>query len=265
MQVDKEYKSLIQKVLLFGNTIKSRNGTTKQLRNYMIDFHETPLVSARKTAWKSALREMEWFLSGSNNINDLHPSVQKWWEPWSDEDGFIQNNYGKQLRRFGGSGFKKVDQVKYLIENIKQNPESRRHVITTWNTTDMISPVTPITNCHGSLIIAQVVDNRLHLTMHQRSADLMLGVPHNWIQYWAFLMYLAHQTGLEVGIFTWIGSNIHIYENHLDTARKVVYNEEGSSKVELIYEPTSDEFKASDFSLEGKYKPVLKESLEMNV
>jgi thymidylate synthase len=270
------YACLIDEALK-GAYIKTRNSNTFRVRNFQTTFETTPLICARRTAWKSALREMEWFLSGSNNINDLHPSVHKWWKPWANESGFIHNNYGKQLRSFDGAGFgpvkvhNSVDQIQYMIDTLKNNPHSRRNVITTWHTHDMVSPNTPITNCHGTVIQAFVENGELHITMYQRSADIVLGLPHNWIQYWAFMMWMSVRTGLCAGTLTWIGGDCHIYEDHSELAghiSNVVFDYPNYGKivpVDLYYIPTSKEFKADDFSLSGDYNPVIKKSPKMIV
>jgi thymidylate synthase len=219
----------------------------------------------RRTAWKNALREMEWFLSGSNNINDLHEKVRHWWEPWANNAGHINNNYSIQLKSFVGRDTV-VDQVKYMIDTLINHPNSRRNVITTWNTADMTSMITPITNCHGTVIQAFVEPgDKLCLTMYQRSADIVLGVPHNWIQYWAFMQYLCYQTGLRLGNLTWLGGDCHIYQDHYEMANKIIDHEDVTDIPHLEYNPSGDIFKAEDFSLDGKYKPLINENLKMTV
>ena len=267
MNPNSQFQDLLSDILVCGSTVTTRNSETLRSRNLMTTFDKAPLISIRRTAWKSALREFEWFMSGSNNIDDLHPSVHKWWEPWANEDGFIHNNYSEQFRNFIGIEGT-VDQIEYLKDAVKDHPYSRRAVITTWNTADMIHHSTPITNCHGTVIQAFVEpeDNSLHLTMYQRSSDMVLGLPHNFIQYWAFLQYLAHHGKREVGTFTWIGGDCHIYDNHIDMAKKIIAADADSiDEIELIYKPTSEEFKADDFTLSAKYNPLIKESLEMTV
>lgn len=267
--VDVAYLEMVEEIRDSGTQIESRNAKTFRLTNQMITFVKTPLITLRRTAWKNALREFEWFMSGSNDINDLHESVKHWWKPWANEKGKILNNYGEQLRTFSGYN-SCVDQVQYMIDTLKNDPYSRRNVITTWNTADMIAPKTPITNCHGSLIMAAVDPNdTIKLTMVQRSCDMMLGVPHNWIQYWAFLLYLAHQSGRKVGSFTWIGHDCHLYPDHVDVIKDMrkAYDENRHTYEipELIYTPSSDEFKADDFRLSCDYKPLVKKSLKMTV
>lgn len=271
MKVDQIFAGLLDSILTEGREIDTRNSITKRKINLSATFNETPLIQVRTTAWKNALREMEWFLSGSNNIKDLHPSVHSWWTPWADKIGRVANNYSTQFRKFYGNG-RTVDQIDYMIETLQAHPNSRRNVITTWNTADMTSTLTPITNCHGTVIQAFVEpDNSLHLTMYQRSADMVLGVPHNWIQYWALLIYLAHRSGRKIGSFTWHGGDCHIYQDHIEMAQKIVNHmnhvipESSFSTPNLIYTPSGEDFKADDFILDARYDSFFKERLKMTV
>jgi thymidylate synthase len=266
MHADLIFASTLETILRDGSEIKTRNSVTKRARNLSATFTSTPLVSVRKTAWKLALREMEWFLSGSNNINDLHPSVRHWWQPWADEQGLINNNYSIQFCDFVGH-YGSVNQVDALVTGVQKHPFSRRNVITTWNTADMLHPSTPITNCHNSLTQAFVEpDNSLHLTTYQRSSDMVLGVPHNFIQMWAFLQYLAHRSQRTVGSLTWLGGDCHIYESHIEAAQRIIATDISSIKTpNLIYTPTSEAFRAEDFTLDSDYKPLNSEKLVMIV
>lgn len=278
MNIDQQFCKLLEDIMNNGKVITARNSLTKRKINQSVTFDSTPLISIRRTAWKNALREFEWFMSGSNNIQDLHEKVRKWWEPWANGEGKIISNYSKQFRNFDGyvqltnynlDGDVGVDQIKYMIETLKNHPNSRRNVITTWNTAEMVSPHTPITNCHGTVIQAFVdpASDKIDLSMYQRSSDMVLGLPHNFIQYWAFLHYLAHQSGRKVGSFHWMGGDCHIYEDHIDMAVKMMYNKKLAEieTPQLIYTPTSDDFKADDFSLDKEYKPLIKQSLKMSV
>jgi thymidylate synthase len=259
--IDKIYQNAISTIINNGDTIESRNSIVKSYNVLNMRFTSTPLISVRKTAWKSSIREMEWFLSGSTNINDLHESVRKWWTPWSDESGELPYTYGKQFREGEGN----LDQVQYLIDCIRQDPDSRRNVISLWNTYEMT--LAPLPCCHGSLISTYVTeDDELCLNMVQRSADMILGVPHNIIQYWAFLLYLGYKTNKKIGHFNWIGLNCHIYEDHLDAARNILNIEEPLFDTpKLIYTPTSGVFKADDFKLDREYVFSLNPKLQMTV
>ena len=264
-RTDTIYTNLLSNIKTWGANIPSRNAITRRCNFMSATLISTPLISIRKTAWKSALREMEWFLSGSTNINDLHKSVRKWWAPWADEDGDIPLIYGKQFRDFEGQS-STLDQVETIINRLKHDPYSRRLVMTMWNSTEMEMAALPC--CHGTVIQLTVhpEHNTIDMFMHQRSADMILGVPHNWLQYWSLLLYLAHQSGRKVGHFTWSGGDCHIYPDHLHIVDDIVKKiNEIKNTPQLIYNPTSDKFKASDFSLDRKYEPIIKEKLEMTV
>jgi thymidylate synthase len=270
MNTDEKYADMISQVLYFGDQVQARNSAVYRVGGARRVFQSTPLVSVRKTAWKNALREMEWFLSGSSHIDSLHPSVQPWWQPWVDDGGFLANGYGHQFRAYRGQDEDTyVDQVQELINGIIKQPFSRRHVITTWNTADMLAPETTIALCHGTVIQCMVNSNGgLEMITYQRSADLICGLPHNWIQYWAFLMWLAHRTGTKVSHMAWMGGDIHLYVPHLDLANKIIGAVDSvvdGEVPELVYTPTGEEFRADDFTLSGDYKPLITEKAEMIV
>lgn len=257
------YKDLLWLCMRSGHSVKTRNAVVNRRTVEYVEFEKTPLVSVRKTAWLSALREWEWFMQGSDNINDLHPTVRTWWKPWADPQGFINHNYSSQFRDWGG-GF---DQIEYLLDGIRDHPFSRRNVITTWNTSDMASPSTPITNCHGTVIQAFVQpDNKLDLFTYQRSVDVICGLPHNWIQYWAFLLWLASRTGKEPGKLQWMGGDVHVYPEHAVLAEKILRVEDSTPEPpRLLYTPSGEEFRASDFTLDSQYYPVIQDRAEMIV
>lgn len=264
------YSDFLNDILKFGKKVQTRNSITKRLRNLTVTFETTPLISIRQTAWRNSIREMEWFLSGSSDINNLHPKVKHWWTPWANAIGLIHNNYSKQFRHFQGK-HSKIDQIQYLIDTLNKDPFSRRNVITTWNTAEMLNKITPITNCHGTIIQLFVDPNfSVHMTMYQRSCDMIIGVPHNWIQYWAMLMWIVNQTNYKIGSFTWIGGDCHIYQDHWDLAEKVVQEEHEQGYLlsipELMYaSEDSTIFHANDFILSEKYKPLIKEKAKMIV
>lgn len=276
--VDLEYARIIE-ACLGGYKLTTRNAECYRTRipsDRTVVFDSTPLVSARKTAWKNCLREMEWFLSGSCDVSDLHESVRPWWQPWANDVGWVFGNYSQQLRRFVGYDFanqyeegnREVDQVQYLIESIRDHPNSRRAVITTWNTTEMTDPLIPITNCWGTLIQAYVEDGVLHLETHQRSCDVVCGLPHNWLQMWGLFVWLAHQGGRKVGTLTWHGGDVHVYAEHRELAEKIVEAVDHDRMREtprLVYEPTSKEFSAEDFRLDRPYAPVIEDKARMVV
>lgn len=271
MNIDDWYADLISNILETGKEIKTRNSICKRIFVEKVVIGSTPLISLRKTAWKNALREWEWFMSGSNNINDLHPSVQAWWKPWANSLGYIYYNYSEQFRRYGDEEF---DQLAYFINGIRGHPYSRRNVMTTWHSHEMASKSCPITNCHGTVIQAFVEDNKLHLVTYQRSVDVICGLPHNLIQYWAFLKWLAYITTYDIGTLVWIGGDIHIYQEHYELADKIRlqrrYTGLGSEEYvppRLAYTPKIEDeiFRADDFTLSGDYRPILEDKAVMVV
>jgi thymidylate synthase len=276
MKADDAYRQLLVTLLKCGQEIETRGHKCLRVRNQMLTFVATPLVCVRKTAWKNALREWEWFMSGSNEMRDLHPSVHPWWQPWATDEASYHKpgvkpdmrvlyNYSVQFRDFQGRGCE-IDQIAYLTDGVRGHPFSRRNLITTWNTAEMAQDDCPITNCHGSLVQAFVdPDNTLHLTMYQRSADVVCGVPHNWIQYWAFLLWLAKRTGREVGSFTWIGGDVHLYHRHRELALRLASVEDVPPAPTLVYRGDGDDFKADDFDIYGEYRPVITDRAEMVV
>lgn len=265
--IDRQYLDLVESILVDGVDSKARNGLTRKIFHKTLTINSTPLISIRRTAWQHCLREFEWFLSGSSDIKDLDPSVRHWWKFWANSKGKVKNNYSKQFRKFEGT-YSSIDQIRYLQKLLKKDNQSRRMVITTWNTADMAHPSTPITNCHGSLIVANVnpETNKLSLSVTQRSADVMVGLPHNLLQYWAFLLFLADHANLSVGTMYYTVEDAHIYEAHLNMAHRFTHTPISDVQTpRLIYSPSSDQFLASDFSTEGDYKPIIKESLPLIV
>lgn len=263
MNADQKYAALIADVLA-QPVVGTRNSFGPRAAVRTVEFDSVPLVTTRKTAWRNALREMEWFLSGSNNINDLHPDVRKWWQPWAcPTTGQVKNNYGEQFRSSSavlvGVGVDYFDQIEWLIGAVRDHPFSRRNCVTTWNTGEMQAPETPITNCHGSWV--QVFGNAttespsgvsIDLWMVQRSCDLILGVPHNWVQYWAVLLWLAHRTGHAAGKFVWTGGDVHVYAEHEVVALAVVDNSCSADEFiwpSMAYAPSGDDFRADDFAI----------------
>lgn len=263
MITDDLYRKLLQTVNDYGDLVETRNHLTKSCCDLdSITFTQTPLVTLRKTAWKLALREMEWFMSGDTKCPD---ELMPWWKDQLGYGGMYRGGYSHQYRRSGYSGT--FDQIQYLLNGMRNNPNSRRLVMTTWNPSDMTyitelnhNPLTP-SCCHASLVQLFVREGRVHMTHYQRSADLLLGVPHNWIQYWALLLYFARHSELDVGSLRWIFGDAHIYQepSHLDAVKQLLLipvQPEVDNSFNLRYNPVVQnqgvpEFKASDFVMEG--------------
>ena len=262
---DHIYANLIASIYYTGELIQGRNGPA--LRKFdlpPVTFTTTPLVTIRKTAWAKAIREMEWFLSYKPVCPD---ELLDWWKPQLDPDNMYINGYQDQLRSFM-PGF---DQIEALIEGIINHPYSRRHVITTWNPAEMSkitqannNPNTP-TTCHTTIAHFHVSqDHYLSFYSYQRSADMLLGVPHNWIQSWAFLLWLCEQTNKIPGKMIWGFGDAHIYQekSHLKVAEQIISLRDMPVKdnhFRLVYNGRKgDEFKAKDFEIIGNIpEPVV--------
>lgn len=216
------YCSLLERIMQSGEDVQTRNGPTRRLFTLpTVVFNSTPLVTVRHTSWKKAIREMEWFLSGKPRCPD---ELLDWWQGQLDPNGLYLNGYGDQLRSFN------FDQIAHLIHKLRTNPFSREHVITTWNPVKMAfiketnnNPRTPAC-CHTT--VAQFFvspDNGLSMHSYQRSADMLLGVPHNWIQSWAFLLWVAHQTNYVPEKMLWTFGDAHIYldPTHIQAAEQL--------------------------------------------
>jgi thymidylate synthase len=268
MSVDAVYQNLIRRLLTSGERVRTRNGNCRRLLWERLTFSATPLIALRRTAWRNCLREWEWFMSGSSFIQELHPTVRHWWQPWADDNGEVLFNYSHQLRAFQGNR-RQIDQVGFLLQGVREHPFSRRNCATTWNAAEMADPDCPITNCHGSWIqLAVDTENRLHLRTFQRSVDVVCGLPHNWLQYWGFLLWLAHHGGRQVGSLVWEGGDNHLYQQHEELACRLlaVDLKELSPTPALVYDREANEnFRADDFSLSAVYAPVLEDRAEMVV
>ena len=267
---NQKYVCILKEIINAGDLVTTRNHEVYSSFNLPnVTFTTTPLVTLRKTAWKKALREMEWFLSGEVTCPD---ELLDWWDGQLDVENYLLDGYGQQLRHsvyWDSSEWvaKQFDQVKFIQEALKHNPNSRRLLMTTWNPGEMAhitktnhNPNTP-TCCHSIIVQFFVRNGRLSMKTYQRSADMLLGVPHNWVQSWAMLMWFAHHAGLKVGSMTWMWGDAHVYdeESHIDTAHNMIrYCTGTTTRFDMVYKPTSKEFKASDFSIIGEIpEPVV--------
>lgn len=267
MHADRALKNLVHLASL-GSRIVTRNHEVDRVHPAIPlaeTFHDLPLVTVRKVPWKKALREMEWFLSGNARCPD---ELLDWWNGQLDSDGKLHHGYGHQLCASsyweGGLShdIRFFDQIEYIIDGIRNSPNSRRLCISTWNTGEMANitkvnsnPNTP-SNCHLSFVQFFVLGDSLWMRQYQRSCDVLLGLPCNWVQHWSLLTYIAHKTGYRVGGYTWLGGDVHVYthESHQKVARAIldIPNSTLTGRgltPSLVYTPTSEEFKASDFAL----------------
>ena len=245
-----QYHKLLEHILLHGTPKGDRTGTgTWSVFGYQMRFdlqQGFPLLTTKRVHWKSVVAELLWFLSGSTNIHDLDASI---WNEWADANGDLGPVYGSQWRNWGG----RIDQINMVINDIKGNPDSRRHIVSAWNPSDI--PDMALPPCHA-LFQFYVANGRLSCQLYQRSADVFLGVPFNIASYALLTHMIAHVCGLEVGEFIWTGGDVHIYRNHYDQVEQQL-EREPRALPQLRLDCTVDDidkFRPEHIHLEG-YNP----------
>lgn len=211
------YLDLLQHVKTHGVDRGDRTGTgTRSVFGHQLRFDLSegfPLVTTKKVHLKSIIHELLWFLKGESNIRYLQENKVRIWNEWADENGELGPVYGVQWRSWQGKDGKTVDQIAQVIEQIRTNPESRRHIVSAWNVADIEEMALP--PCHA-LFQFYVADGKLSCQLYQRSADLFLGVPFNIASYALLTLMIAQVTGLEAGDFVHTFGDAHIYHNHFD-------------------------------------------------
>jgi thymidylate synthase len=211
----KQYQELLKKVLSDGEKNLDRTGTgTISIFGYQMRFNLQdgfPLLTTKKIHFKSVVYELLWFLSGSTNIGFLKKNNIRIWDEWADEDGELGPIYGSQWRSWPSQNNKKIDQISNVLESIKKNPYSRRHIVSAWNVAEIENMKLP--PCH-ILFQFYVQNNKLSCQLYQRSADIFLGAPFNIASYALLTMMIADQANLEYGDFIHTFGNAHIYLNH---------------------------------------------------
>ncbi len=252
----KNYLNTIKHVLENGELKEDRTGTgTISTFGYQNRYDLSdgfPLLTTKRVYFKGVVHELLWIISGSTNIKYLVDNNVNIWNEWADENGELGPVYGKQWRRWEGKD-STVDQLKNLIEGIKNNPSSRRHIINAWNVADVKDMALP--PCHA-FIQFYVSGNKLSCQLYQRSADLFLGVPFNIASYSLLLMMVAQVTGYEVGEFIHSFGDLHIYTNHLEQVKEQITREPRKlPKVKLNkYIKNIEDFTYDDIILED-YDP----------
>jgi len=211
------YEDLLRDVLATGTVKGDRTGTGTLStfgRQIRYDLSQGfPLLTTKRVHVRSIVGELLWFLRGDTNVRWLQERGITIWNEWADGDGELGPVYGYQWRSWPAPDGRHIDQIAKVIESIKTNPDSRRHMVSAWNPALIDEMALP--PCHA-LFQFYVADGKLSCQLYQRSADLFLGVPFNIASYALLTHMIAAQTGLEVGDFVWTGGDCHIYSNHLD-------------------------------------------------
>ena len=222
----KQYLDLMRHVRENGVFKDDRTGTgTYSVFGYQMRFDLSegfPLVTTKKTFLKGIIHELLWFLSGSTNIKYLVDHDVHIWDEWADEHGELGPVYGSQWRSWPGPDGKTIDQISRVVEDLKTNPDSRRHIVSAWNVAEVDEMALP--PCH-SLFQFYVADGRLSCQLYQRSADIFLGVPFNIASYALLNMMIAQVVDLEVGDFVHTLGDAHLYSNHIEQADKQLLRE----------------------------------------
>ena len=216
----RQYLDLLQKVLDEGVVKGDRTGTgTRSIFGHQMRFSMKdgfPLVTTKKVYFKGVLHELLWFLKGDTNIKYLVDNNVHIWDEWADSDGGLGHVYGYQWRSWPDYNGGHIDQIKEVVETIKNNPNSRRIIVSAWNVADIDNMNLPPCHCFFQFYVA---DGKLSLQLYQRSADLFLGVPFNIASYSLLLLMMAQVTGLEPGDFVHTFGDTHIYNNHIDQVK----------------------------------------------
>ncbi len=216
----RQYLDLLKHVLENGIPKSDRTGTgTLSVFGYQMRFNLQegfPLLTTKKLHTRSIIYELLWFLKGDTNIKYLNDNKVTIWNEWADKNGDLGPIYGYQWRSWNATDGRTIDQISEVVESIKNNPNSRRHIVSAWNVGDLDKMALP--PCH-ILFQFYVANKKLSCQLYQRSADIFLGVPFNIASYSLLLMMMAQVTGLQPGEFIHTLGDAHIYNNHLEQVK----------------------------------------------
>jgi len=247
----------MQHVLDHGHVKADRTGTgTRSVFGWQMRFDLAagfPVLTTKKLHLRSIIIELLWFLRGETNIQWLKDNKVSIWDEWADANGDLGPVYGHQWRHWPTADGREVDQIAELIDGLKNNPDSRRHIVSAWNPGDV--PKMKLPPCHA-LFQFYVADGRLSCQLYQRSADIFLGVPFNIASYALLTMMVAQVCGYRPGEFVHTLGDAHLYSNHLDQARLQLSRDPRPLPMMRINPEVQDifAFKFEDFTLEG-YDP----------
>lgn len=248
----KQYLNLLKTILEEGTEKKDRTGTGTISRfghQMRLNLSEGfPMVTTKKLHLKSIVHELLWFLAGDTNTKYLQDNGVRIWNEWADENGDLGHIYGYQWRNWPTPDGKHIDQIAKVVNSIKENPDSRRHIVSAWNVGELDKMNLP--PCH-ILFQFYVADGKLSCQLYQRSADVFLGVPFNIASYALLTFMMAQVTGLQPGDFVHTFGDIHIYSNHLEQV-KLQLTREPFSLPSLKINPDIKnifDFKFDDFEL----------------
>ncbi|GAA1181694.1 MULTISPECIES: thymidylate synthase [Nesterenkonia] len=256
------YEDLLADVLEHGTPKSDRTGTgTRSVfgRQIRFDLRDSfPLITTKRVHFKSVALELLWFLRGDSNVHWLQERGVRIWNEWADEDGELGPVYGVQWRSWPTPDGGSIDQIAQLVESLRSDPDSRRHLVTAWNPAEVDRMALP--PCHV-MFQFHVAEGRLSCQLYQRSADMFLGVPFNIASYSLLTLMLAQQAGLEPGEFIWTGGDCHIYDNHLDQVTEQLSRQpHPSPRLRITRKPeTIFDYEYADFEvLDYQHHPAIK-------
>ena len=254
----KQYHDLVKHVLENGIQKGDRTGTgTKSVFGYQMRFDLSegfPMVTTKKLHLKSIVYELLWFLKGDTNIGYLKENGVRIWDEWANENGDLGPVYGHQWRKWGSNAFfGGYDQIATVIKQIKENPDSRRLIVSAWNVEDLNEMA--LQPCH-TLFQFYVSEGKLSCHLYQRSGDAFLGICYNISSYALLTMMIAQVCGLEVGEFVHSFGDLHIYKNHIEQVKLQLSRQPTELPTMLLNKEVKsiDDFKYEDFTIEG-YDP----------
>lgn len=282
-----QYLDLLEQILERGDKRIDRTGVgTSSIFGTMVRFDlskgETPILTTKKVYWKTAVKEMLWFLTGGTNLQPLLRENVRIWTDWPldkyrkatgevisqeafeqrvvEDDAFAKQwgdlgpVYGKQWRRWQGPDGREYDQIADLLRTLKSNPASRRMLFHAWNVPEIGAMALP--PCHMVYQYHVTQDGRLNCLMYQRSCDLLLGAPFNFVGAVALQLMIAQQADLQPGEFVWVGGDVHLYSNHVEQAKEQLSREpRAPPTMRLVRKPESiDGYSIEDFEVSG-YDP----------
>ena len=248
----RQYLDLLNHVLEHGDKKEDRTGTgTISVFGYQMRFdlsEKFPLLTTKKVHLKSVIHELLWFLKGSTNIGYLKENEVSIWDEWADENGNLGPVYGSQWRSWQTTNGRTIDQISNLINTIKNNPDSRRLIVSAWNVGEIDQMKLPPCHCFFQFYVA---NNRLSCQLYQRSADIFLGVPFNIASYALLTLMIAQVTDLTPGEFVHTLGDAHIYSNHIEQVHQQLSRDVKDLPIMRINPHVKDifSFKYEDFEI----------------
>lgn len=247
----RQYLDLMQTIVDTGADKSDRTGTgTRSIFGAQMRFdlgQGFPLLTTKKLHLRSIIHELLWFLSGDTNIAYLKDNGVTIWDEWADEHGNLGPVYGHQWRSWPAPDGGHIDQISQVLDSLRNNPDSRRHIVCAWNVADVPNMALP--PCH-LLFQFYVANGRLSCQLYQRSCDFFLGVPFNIASYALLTHMFAQQCGYEPGDFVWTGGDVHLYSNHLEqAAEQLSRTPRGLPRLRLNKAPSLFDYRFEDIEI----------------